>query len=59
MTEWETELECSCCGRVAARADSQGFFHEDQPLICGCEGCVSLDNEERPWVNASECECER
>lgn len=52
-----TELECTCCGDVAATADAFGFFHDGQSLECGCEGHVTCDSENPAEVNAYDCEC--
>lgn len=40
-----SELECPCCGDVAARADMEGFFHDGDRLVCGCYGWVTADGE--------------
>ena len=39
-------LECPCCGDVAA----EGFVNDGDPLICGCNGIVSMDAENEPDV---------
>lgn len=43
--EYLEYLECPCCGNEGAQADEYGYFHEDQPLICGCDGCVDIDDD--------------
>ena len=44
-------LECPCCGDDGAVSDAAGFFHDGQPLICGCSGCVSVDEDGDAWIN--------
>jgi hypothetical protein len=44
------ELECPCCGDVAA----EGEVTDGQALLCGCNGYVSVDAEEPAWVAISE-----
>ena len=39
-------IECPCCGDVAA----EGFVNDGDPLICGCNGIVSMDAESEPDV---------
>jgi hypothetical protein len=36
-------MECPCCGCEGAEADEHGEFYDGQPLICGCNGHVSVD----------------
>ena len=49
------ELECPCCGDVGAFADHDGFFYDGQPLVCGCDGWVSAD-EDGCYIVADDCE---
>jgi hypothetical protein len=54
-------LECPCCGDDGAVSDAQGWFSDGQPLICGCPGWVSVDEDEA-WINACNepcAKCER
>jgi hypothetical protein len=44
-------LECPCCGDDGAVADADGLFHDGQALICGCNGLVSVDEDDGPWIN--------
>ena len=46
-------LECPCCGSIAATEP----FVDGQPLLCGCEGQVSVDGETEPWANGCDCTC--
>jgi hypothetical protein len=52
-------LECPCCGEEGAEADKDGMFTDGQPLICGCDGNVTCDNENEPEINAYDCVCRR
>ena len=38
-----TEMECPCCGTIAAEANERGLFYDGQPVTCGCATCVSGD----------------
>lgn len=40
------ELECPCCGTLGARYT----LSDDQELLCGCAGHVSLDREAAPEI---------
>jgi len=51
------ELECTCCGDVGAVPDEDGCYHDGQPLVCGCDGHVSMDAESPPYVSAHDCPC--
>lgn len=54
---YQTYLECPCCGDVGAESDLNGHYYDGQPLVCGCDGCVSVD-EDDVYINADGCECE-
>jgi hypothetical protein len=49
-------LECPCCGDDGALSDAEGYFADGQPLICGCAGSVSVD-EDGCWINISDDPC--
>jgi hypothetical protein len=51
-------LECPCCGDDGAYADPNGQFADGQPLVCGCDGHVTVDEDDGPrvWVR-DECDC--
>jgi hypothetical protein len=49
-------LECPCCGDDGAVSDADGLFYDGQPLICGCAGSISVD-EEDAWINNGDEEC--
>jgi hypothetical protein len=51
-----TYLECPCCGDDGAESDSEGYFYDYQPLICGCSGHVNVDEDDDPWIDVAECE---
>jgi hypothetical protein len=51
-----TYLECPCCGDEGAESDAAGEFYDGQPLICGCAGSVSVD-EDDVWINVDSDEC--
>lgn len=38
------ELECPCCGDVGALSQPDETFQDGQDLICGCNGCVHVDD---------------
>lgn len=44
------ELECPECGGIGAVADADGYFHDGQPLVCGCKGHVMCDSENEPSI---------
>ena len=44
------DLECPCCGDVAAEPDSNGMYYDTQPLTCGCSGCVAVDEDGNVYV---------
>jgi hypothetical protein len=46
-------LECPCCGDEGAVSDAEGLFTDEQALICGCPGHVSVSEDEGPyvWIN--------
>lgn len=44
-------LECPCCGDDGAVSDAGGMFYDGWPLICGCTGVVSVDEDGEPWIN--------
>ena len=46
-TDDAMNLECPCCGDVAA----EGIVNDGDPLICGCNGQVSLDAESPPYIS--------
>ena len=47
-------VECPCCGDLAA---SNLTHHVDGgPLLCGCNGAISTDAEEAPWVTLDDSE---
>jgi hypothetical protein len=48
-------LECPCCGDVGAEPHTDGDYYDGDPLLCGCNGSVSLD-EEGAWIRISDCE---
>ena len=49
------EIECDCCGGVAAREE---LFEDGQPLLCGCRGQISFCSETDPYCSIdSEEEC--
>ena len=54
-------LPCYCCGSSeGAVSDERGYFYDGQPLICGCDGHVSLDSESDPdVVTDDDCPCDR
>jgi len=52
-------LECSCCGDDGAVADKDGNFYDGQPLICGCPGMVSVDEDGDVWINNFDAHCEK
>ena len=41
-----TELECPCCGCIAAKADANGMFYDGQPVTCGCATLVTISGYE-------------
>ena len=47
-------LECPSCGDEGAVSDAEGMFTEGQPLICGCLGSVSVDEDDGPWISLDE-----
>lgn len=49
-------LECPCCGDEGAESDSEGYFYDGDPLICGCSGWVSCD-EGGAWINNGDTPC--
>jgi hypothetical protein len=49
-------LECPCCGDDGAVADQQGLFYDGQPLVCGCPGWVTVDDD-CAWINNGDEEC--
>lgn len=53
-------IECPCCGDDGAVSDSAGLFFDGQPLICGCRGWVSVDEDGAAWINNGDepCQCE-
>ena len=51
------DLECTCCGGVGAVPDDRGRYHDGHPLVCGCDGHVSMDAESPPYVSAHDCPC--
>lgn len=48
------ELECPCCGWVAA----SGIMQDGQDLDCGCNGWISLDAETAPYVVIGDLSCD-
>jgi hypothetical protein len=52
-------LECPCCGSDGAASDARGWFHDGQPLICGCPGWVSFDPDDGPWINNGDDPCQK
>jgi hypothetical protein len=55
--EMETELECPCCGDVGAEADAKGEFYDGQPLVCGCNGHVCVDEDGETWISNGDEPC--
>lgn len=57
-----TYLDCPCCGGAGAES-ADGLFREGDPLICGCDGFVSIDDGDadparhEAYVYADDCEC--
>lgn len=49
-----TELNCDCCGGIAAFADEAGVFYVGQPLWCGCSGYVVFADDGNAGIY-SEC----
>ena len=39
-------LECPCCGDDGAEADADECFTDGQGLLCGCNGWVSVTEDE-------------
>jgi hypothetical protein len=54
-----TTLECPCCGGIGAEANAAGEFVDGQPLVCGCPGWVSVDEDDGPWINNGDEPCQR
>ena len=55
--EHVTCLECPCCGCEGAFADEDGRFYDGQPIVCGCTGHISVDEDGDAWVdNGDGCE---
>lgn len=52
-------LECPCCGDDGAVSDEEGYFIDGQGLICGCNGWVSVDHVDPPWINNGDDECRK
>lgn len=56
------ELECDCCGEVAAVPDDAGMYYDGQPLMCGCEGQVVIVEDDGgrnvAKVDAGYCPCQ-
>ena len=52
------DLECPCCGNDGAVADSNGEFYDEQPLICGCPGWVSVEEDGEASIHNGEEPCE-
>lgn len=59
MIRNDVELECPCCGDLAATADEHGAFTDGQPLECGCDGWVTCDSEEPAEVVIDPDGCEQ
>lgn len=53
-SEW-SEIECPCCGDIAL---SGRWFIDGSALICGCNGSLSVDSENEPYVNIGDCDCQ-
>lgn len=53
-----SDLECPCCGDVGAEPDSEGFYRDGQPLICGCVGHVCVEEDGDVWINNFDCPCQ-
>ena len=51
-----TYLECPCCGDEGAES-LDGLFLDGQPLICGCPGQVSIDEDDGAWINNGDAPC--
>lgn len=52
-------LECPTCGYEGAQSDKDGYFFDGQPLICGCHGLVSVDEDGDTWINEERGEAQR
>ncbi len=52
-----TYLECPCCGDDGAISDAEGCFVDGQPLVCGCPGWVSVDEDLDAWINNGDAPC--
>ena len=53
----EHYLECPCCGDDGAIANQEGGCADGQPLICGCSGWVSVDEDGDAWINNGDVPC--
>lgn len=50
----EHEIECPCCGDVAA----SGYACDGDRLACGCAGHITVEEDGEVWANAYEdCGC--
>lgn len=49
-------LECPCCGGDGAES-LDGIFSDEQPLICGCDGHVCVEEDGEVWINNFDCDC--
>lgn len=52
-----TYLECPCCGEEGAMSSPDGRFEDEQPLICGCPGHVSINDDGETWIDNGEGFC--
>lgn len=52
-----TYLECPCCGDDGAESDVDGYFHDEQALICGCSGHVCVEEDGNVWINNGDEPC--
>ena len=41
-----TTLECPSCGEDGAYSDPDGNFYDEQELVCGCDGWVTVDEDD-------------
>ena len=49
-------LECPCCGDDGA-VSVTGEFTDGQSLVCGCNGWVSVDEDDGAWINNGDDPC--
>ena len=47
-------LECPCCGEVGAYPNAHGLYYDEQDLVCGCLGLVTVDEDGAVYISIND-----